>query len=166
MELMGTWSIAEMRDENPAFARDELDFFAFPAVAGGAGDPRELIGAAGDQYYSVASTCPDPEQAFRLVQGLIDEPAVAARVAEGRIPPVRGLRLSDPLLAKVAAAVEAAPSVQLWYDQYLAPELAETVKDVTQALLGLAITPEDAAAQLEQAARASRARELVAEKAR
>src|SRR5436190_21032279 len=44
MELMGTWSISAIKAENPTFYRDNLAFFPFPAVSGGAGDPRNLIG--------------------------------------------------------------------------------------------------------------------------
>ena len=51
------------------------------------------------------------------------------------------------------AIVENAGSVQLWYDQYLPPELGEVHKDTMQALFGLEITPEEAAARQEQAAK-------------
>ncbi len=45
-----------------------------------------------------------------------------------------------------------AASVQLWYDQYLPPELGEVHKDTMQALFGMEITPEEAAAAHESAA--------------
>jgi raffinose/stachyose/melibiose transport system substrate-binding protein len=59
--------------------------------------------------------------------------------------------LEDPILQRVMAMVENAASVQLWYDQYLPPELGEVHKDTMQALFGLEITPEEAAAQQENA---------------
>lgn len=45
-----------------------------------------------------------------------------------------------------------AQSVQLWYDQYLPPELGEVHKDTMQALFGMEVTPEQAATQHEEAA--------------
>ena len=60
--------------------------------------------------------------------------------------------LSYPqLLQKILTLVEQAPNVQLWYDQYLAPSVAEVHKDTSQALFALSITPEEAARQLQQA---------------
>jgi len=43
--------------------------------------------------------------------------------------------------------------VQLWYDQYLPPSVAEVHKDTSQALFALSMTPEEAAKTLEVAAR-------------
>ena len=65
-----------MKGENPTFYRDNLALFAFPAVTGGTGDPKDLIGTVGDNFYSVSSTCKDPANAFKLIQYLIDDKSV------------------------------------------------------------------------------------------
>lgn len=154
MELIGTWNISTVRGENPEFAENSLGFFAFPAVEEGVGDPRNVVGTAMDQAYHVSSACEHPEEAFMLAQYLIDDTSVDARIEAGRIPPVMGVaeKLSDPILQDVIAMVSEAPSVQLWYDQYLPPELGEVHKDTMQALFGLELTPEEAAAAHEAAA--------------
>ena len=157
MELMGSWMIPNARDENPAFAA-ELDFFPFPAIAGGRGDPGELVGSLGDQVYSVSTTCPHPDEAFALIQQLTDEAAVAERLQDGYLPPLKGVRMKDPLMQRLAELVQAAPRVQLWYDQYLPPEVGEAMKDAVQGLFSLSLSPEEAAAQIEAAAAAVRAR--------
>ena len=153
MELMGTWQIATYKDENPDFYENKLGFFAFPAVEGGEGDPSSVVGTVGDNYYHISSACPHPDEAFELLTYLIDDESVALRVETGRIPPVRGVAemIEDPVLQAVMAMVENAASVQLWYDQYLPPELGEVHKDTMQALFGLEITPEEAAAAHEEA---------------
>jgi raffinose/stachyose/melibiose transport system substrate-binding protein len=161
MELMGSWTLAQMRDENPAWVAD-LDFFPFPTVPDGQGDPAEAVGSLGDQVYSIASTCPYPEDAFALLQALADPAAMAERVREGYLPPIKGVRMKDPLMQRVANLVQSAPRVQLWYDQYLPPEVAETMKDLVQALFGLTVTPEQAAARLEAAAAAYRNKQRLA----
>ncbi len=153
MELMGTWQIATYKDENPDFYQNSLGFFPFPAVEGGAGDPSDVVGTVGDNYYHISSTCANPDEAFGVIQYLIDDESVTQRVASGRIPPVAGVAemLEDPVLQEVIGIVENAASVQLWYDQYLPPELGEVHKDTMQALFGLEITPEEAAQRQEEA---------------
>lgn len=154
MELMGSWQIATYKDENPDFYENNLGVFPFPAVEGGKGDPSSVVGTVGDNYYSISAACQYPDEAFKVIQYLIDDESVALRVESGRIPPVKGVAemLEDPILQEVITMVENAASVQLWYDQYLPPELGEVHKDTMQALFGLEITPEEAAARHEQAA--------------
>ncbi len=153
MELMGTWQIATYLDENPDFYENNLGFFGFPAVEGGEGDPSNVVGTVGDNYYHISPTCANPDEAFEVLTYLIDDESVAYRVETGRIPPVVGVSemLEDPILQNVMAMVENAASVQLWYDQYLPPELGEVHKDLMQALFGLELTPEEVAAQHEAA---------------
>lgn len=152
MELMGTWNISTIKAENPEFYENNLGFFPFPRIEGGLGDPASMVGTVGDNFYSISSTCPYPEEAFRLIQFLIDEKAVEKRGAAGRIPPVRSFRTEDPMLQGLLELLRKSPSVQLWYDQYLPPELGEVHKDIMQELFGLQITPEEAAAIMEDRA--------------
>ena len=147
MELMGSWNVSTVIGENPDFAENELGFFPFPAIEGGAGDPYNVVGTAMDNAYHISANCEYPEETFQLLQYLIDDTSVAARIEGGRIPPVMGVDelLTDPVLQGIMGVVSQAPSVQLWYDQYLPPELGEVHKDTMQALFGLEITPEEAA---------------------
>jgi raffinose/stachyose/melibiose transport system substrate-binding protein len=154
MELMGTWNIATVKAENPDFYENNLGFFAFPAVEDGMGDPSNVVGTVGDNYYHISAACENSDEAFAVIQYLIDDESVAFRVENGRIPPVVGVSemLEDPVLQEVMAMVENAASVQLWYDQYLPPELGEVHKDSMQALFGLELSPEESAAAHEAAA--------------
>jgi raffinose/stachyose/melibiose transport system substrate-binding protein len=154
MELMGTWQVSAIKGESPEFYAKNLDFFPFPAIEDGKGDPRNIVGTVGDNFYSVSATCPYPDEAFALIQTMIDDQSVALRARAGRVPPVKGFTTDDPVLRKIVALVQEAPHVQLWYDQYLPPEVAEVHKDTSQALFALTATPEEAARRLEQAARA------------
>ena len=152
MELMGTWEASTIRKENPAFYQ-KLDFFPFPSVPGGKGDPRDVVGTVGDSFLSISSQCQDKAAAFRLIQTMTDDAAMKGRVADDRIPPIKNVTLTDPLMKRVQALIEQAPSVQLWYDQELTPRLGERHKDLAQALFGLSITPEAAAQQMQEAAK-------------
>ncbi|MDR3517085.1 MAG: extracellular solute-binding protein [Azospirillaceae bacterium] len=152
MELMGSWEVATIRNENPAFL-DKLDFFAFPAVAGGKGDPRDLIGTLGDNFLSVSAQCPETSAAVNLVKTMTDDKAAQGRLDDRRMMPLKGLSVSDPLLKSINLLIGNAPNVQLWYDQELPPKLGEVHKDTTQALFGLSVTPEAAAQQMEDVAK-------------
>jgi raffinose/stachyose/melibiose transport system substrate-binding protein len=153
MELMGGWEASTIANEDPAFSK-KLDFFPFPSVPGGKGDPRDVIGTVGDGFLSVSTECKYPEQAFKLIQALTDDQSMQARVGDHKIPPVKNVQIDDPFLKRLQALIVDAPNVQLWYDQALPPALGELHKDTTQSLFGLSLTPEAAAQQMEAAAKA------------
>lgn len=153
MKLMGTWNIATVKDENEEFYKNNLDFSPFPSVEGGKGDPNNVIGTYGDNFYSISGTCKYPEEVFGLVQYLIDQEAVKERTACGRLSPVKNFKTDDPVLRQTLRLISKAPSVQLWYNQYLPPELGEKHKDTSQALFDGSMTPEEAAEAMENAAK-------------
>ncbi|KWZ46085.1 ABC transporter substrate-binding protein [Burkholderia savannae] len=157
MELMGGWEASTIQKENPAFYR-KLDFFPFPSMPGGKGDPRDVVGTVGDSFLSISAQCPERDGAFRLIRTMTDDASVQAKLADARIPPVKNLALSDPFLKRMQTLIAQAPNVQLWYDQELSPSLGERHKDISQALFGLSVTPEAAAAQMEDAAKAEAGR--------
>lgn len=152
MEVMGSWNLSIVQTENEEFAENRLGVMPFPAIEGGAGDPSNIVGTIGDNYYVIADACQHPEEAFRMIQYLIDDTAAEEREAIGRIPPLEGFETDDELLGEVFDLISGAESVQLWYDQYLPPELAEVHLETTQALYDLSMTPEEAAERMEAAA--------------
>ena len=151
MEVMGSWQLSTMRAENPEFAENSLSFFPFPAIEGGKGDPTSVVGTVGDNFYSISSACANPDVAFEFIQYMMDDETNAARIAGGKVPPVVGVAVSDARQQEIVDMIAGAASVQLWYDQYLPPELGEVHKDTMQALFGLELTPEEAAAAHEDA---------------
>lgn len=148
MVLMGTWTIGYVADEYPRFL-EVLDFFPFPTLGG---EEDGMIGTVGDNFYSVSSRCERPELAFKLIQYLIDDRAIDLRLDAGRYPPVADVKIENPLIAKVRDFVEGAPYIQLWYDQWLPPKLAEVHKDICRKVFSGAMTAEEAAWALEDAA--------------
>ncbi|WP_319533131.1 extracellular solute-binding protein [uncultured Cohaesibacter sp.] len=152
MELMGSWEFGSIENENPDFAK-HVGFFTFPAVEGGKGNPNNAIGTMGDNYISINADCPYQDAAFELLKFSTDDRAAELKMEDNKILPIKEANVSDPYLSDVMDAVAKAPSIQLWYDQELAPALAEVHKDTTQQLLGLSITPEEAAAKMEAMAK-------------
>lgn len=154
MYLMGSWANGTFVSENPA-VDEKIDFFNFPAIESGKGDPSNLIGTPGDNYYSVSRSCENPDLAVEFLKYLTDEKMAKELVAVGNIPPFTGAEedITDSKQRKTNELLQNAESVQLWYDQALPLELAEVHLNTTQALFGLQITPEEAANQWEAAAK-------------
>ena len=151
MTVMGTWEVSAAKNENPEFVK-KMDFFSFPTIPGGKGSSG-VIGTVGDNFYSVSRSCKYPDAAVDLVKAIVDDESVQARLADNRIVPVKGLKVTEPGQQRVLKMLADASNVQLWYDQELPPALGELHKDLVQSLLGLSITPEEAANRMEAAAK-------------
>ncbi|WP_300365793.1 extracellular solute-binding protein [Brachyspira sp.] len=148
MSISGSFLISSISSENPDFI-NKLDAFIFPIVEGGKGDPKELVGTIGDNFYSISSACKYPEEAFKLMMKFVDNEAVQGGLSIGKLPPVKDVKADSPIFTKIVNAINEASTVQLWYDQYLPAELAEVHKDTLQAMLAKTMTPEEACKQLE-----------------
>lgn len=153
MTLIGSWFVTTAGGENPEFV-EKVGFFTFPEIEGAAGDPKIVVGTIGDNMYHITSSCKYPDEAFEMMTYLLDDTAVAGRLATGRIPPLNGMTLDKPILQTIFANVEAAPDVQLWYDQALPPEVAQVHKNTSQEIFGKTLTPAEADKQLQEAMQA------------
>jgi raffinose/stachyose/melibiose transport system substrate-binding protein len=147
---MGSWFISSALSESPEFYA-KMGVFKFPRDEQGSGDPNTVIGTVGDNFYHVGSTSKNPAKAFELITRFIDDDAVRDALNNGRIPPVKGVTLQDPFLREVFAQVQAAPDMQIWYDQSLSPEVAEVHKVTSQEIFGGTLTSRAAAQQLQNA---------------
>jgi raffinose/stachyose/melibiose transport system substrate-binding protein len=150
MHIMGSWFNSSALTESSEFYA-KMGIFKFPRDEEGVGDTNTVIGTVGDNFYHIASSSKNPAKTFELITHLIDEEAVKDALDDGRIPPVKDVQLSDPILAELFAQVQAAPDMQLWYDQALSPEVADVHKITSQEIFGLTLTPQEAAQQLQDA---------------
>lgn len=157
MTVMGSWFVQTVKGENPDFY-DKVGFFLFPAIEGSSADPNIVVGTVGDNFYSVSGNCKDVEGAFTAITYLIDDIAVQERKEAGKIVPFKDFTSDDPILQTVLEKVQAAPAVQLWYDQYLPPEVADVHKSTSQEIFGKTMTPEDANAKMQEAIEAHNAK--------
>lgn len=74
-------------------------------------------------------------------------------VAAGQIPPIVGVddMITDPVSKSIIDAANKASAVQLWYDQYLNPTVANAHLDGNQEVFGLTMTPEEANQKMQAA---------------
>jgi len=143
MHIMGAWFVSQVDSENADFL-DKLGVFPFPAYENSTADQNIAIGTAGDNFYHVGTTSPSHQGAFDLIMQLLDEQAVVERIESGAVPPLHGIEPEVPLARDAVAIMQRAPAVQLWYDQFLPPEVGQAHLDTLQAIFGLTMTPEEA----------------------
>ncbi|TDO93875.1 carbohydrate ABC transporter substrate-binding protein (CUT1 family) [Halanaerobium saccharolyticum] len=154
MYLMGSWAYSGFKNEAPDMV-DQFNFFNFPEIKSGEGDPSNLVGTPGDNYYSVSTKAENKEAAVEFLHYLTDSKMGEELIAIGNIPPFRGVgeKIEDPIMKKIYNTSQKANHIQLWYDQTLPLELAQVHLNTTQALFGLEMTPEEAANKMEAAAK-------------
>lgn len=151
MILDGAWTVATYYNENSPIL-DSTKIFSFPVVEGGKGDPNNVVGTIGDNFYVVSSMSKAPEMSFELIKYLIDDTAVQQRIDAGKLPPTKNAYAANPLNKQILELMLKAPHIQLWYDQYLPSAMAELHKDQLQALIALEITPEEYDSAMENGA--------------
>jgi raffinose/stachyose/melibiose transport system substrate-binding protein len=150
MVLMGSWFNMQALSENPAFYA-KMGFFKFPRDEQGTGNPDTAFGTIGDNFYHVSASSKNQLKAFELITHLIDDEAVKDAVADGRIPPVKGVTLKDKNLTELSAMAQKAQELVLWYDQSLSFEVSEVHKRTSQQIFGNTLTPRAAAEKLQEA---------------
>lgn len=150
MELMGQWAPStEM--SNSASGKgigDDLGFFLFPAVEGGAGDVTDGMG--GGNGFAVGKDAPPEAVEFVKFLTSVENQTKVGEIGMG-LPVVKGSEagVTDPNLLLVQEARDKAVYFQLYYDQYLAPATGEVIKDAVQGLFAGTVTPEEVAQQLQ-----------------
>lgn len=152
MMLTGSWYTGTFSTDSPEFY-EKMDWFSFPAVDGSDADTSIQIGTIGDQFVSFNCEGEKLDVAFECASYYASDEAQQVMVENGKIPPTKDAEslVTDPISKKVLEAANNASSTQLWWDQYLAPEVAQVHLDTCQELFGLTMTPEEADAQLQAA---------------
>jgi len=152
MMLMSNAFVNAVRSEAPDFEK-KLDFFLFPTVTDGEGDPSNINGSTAP-VWSVSAKSKYPELAVELVKELTStETAQIYSDRTSALVGVKGIEYKDEYAKRLAASAEKASSFSWPYDQAMPPELAQQSLDTTQALFGLSMTPEEAANKVEQEAK-------------
>ncbi|GKU80644.1 extracellular solute-binding protein [Niallia sp. NCCP-28] len=151
MEIQGSWIIGNIRNEMPEFEK-KLGFFLFPAVEGGKGSAKDIVGGV-SPVFSVAEKSVNKDLAIELVKELgSKETAEEMANKNGGISAVRGVNYEDEYVKKINEVLESAEYMQTYYDQTLPTAVATEHLDTTQGIFGLSMTPEDAVKKVEKKA--------------
>jgi raffinose/stachyose/melibiose transport system substrate-binding protein len=154
MDLMGQWAPGAFNDNSvdKLGIGDNLGWFPFPMIEGGAGDPNDAVG--GGNGFAIGKNA-SPE-AIDFVKYLTRAESQTQCAQENFcIPVVVGgeAGLSDPLMITIQQSLAKAQYFQLYYDQALTPALGSVVNDSVQAIFAGTMTPEEAAQAIEDSAK-------------
>lgn len=151
IELQGQWAPAVQKEQSGKDLGDNLDWFAFPAVEGGKGKITDTMGGGGG--FAIGKDA--PPAAIDFVKFLVTVENQRKEVATGAVLPItKGAEdaVTDPRQKKVADAVAAATGFQLYLDQDYPPSVGSTINDTTAQLIAGAMSPEDVAKAVTEAA--------------
>lgn len=152
MLCCGSWYTGNFQADSPEFY-EKIGWFSFPAVDDSSADSSIQIGTVGDQFVSFNCTGEKLEAALEFASYWYTDEAIQMMVDNGKIPPIKGIEssITDGVTGSILDAVTNASSVQLWYDQYLPPAVANVHLDTCQEIFGLTMTPEEANQKLQTA---------------
>ncbi|MCE7945987.1 MAG: extracellular solute-binding protein [Chloroflexi bacterium CFX4] len=151
LELMGQWSPAVQAGSSQSGGiGEDLGWFPFPVVEGGAGNPNDVLGG-GDGFAVGAKAEPEVVEFLKY----ITSPDVQRRAAAIWVVPTVAAAedaLTDPVMQTIVKARNEAPYFQLYYDQFLPPAMGQVVNDSVEALFAGVFSPAEVAAAIEAAA--------------
>jgi xylobiose transport system substrate-binding protein len=158
MFLMGSWEYTNQAQRQPDFFKSgNLGFTTFPTLAGGAGDPRDIVGNPSN-YFSVRSGGRNTQTAIDfLIKTMNSDAYVTSLVNSGQVPAIKGVNTkfagspnADFLNFTYDMANNAPAFTQSW-DQALSPSVAAELLTNLQKLFLSAITPQQFADAMEKA---------------
>jgi raffinose/stachyose/melibiose transport system substrate-binding protein len=154
MELMGAWNpgvIASLTpDQKPL---PDLDWFAFPSIEGGAGEPGSILG--GVDGYSCSVKAPKAE-CTAFLNYIAKTDVQQAYYNAFHAPPVNSeaqKALTEPYLKSVLAAYNKAPFVSQWLDTVYGQNVGNALNTAVVNLLAGKGSPQDVVNAVKTAAK-------------
>ena len=154
MELMGQWSPDTQRSnsESGEGLGEDLGWFPFPVVEGGAGNADDVLG--GGDGFAVGANAPD--ETIDFLRFILNEENQRSMAEQGLVVPVIAgvddLFEDNPVTSAIVNARNSAPYFQLYYDQFLPPAMGVAVNDAVETLFAGTGTAEEAAQAIEDSA--------------
>ena len=153
MQLMGSWLYGRQKSKSKdgiGLTDDELGWFPFPMVEGGAGTAEETLGGINGWLFHKSA----PPEAVDFVKYFLSKEVQEDMAKRGWIIPVaRGAdaAIADPFQSEHSARIANSPYHQIFYDQMLGPDVGLVVNDMAAELAVGNVSPEDAAAEIQDA---------------
>ena len=154
MDLMGQWLLSMQRPNSTSgkgLAEEDIGILSFPVVPGGKGKATDTLGGINGWLVSKSA----PPEAIDFLK-FFSQQKYAKETAEkaAYIPVVKGSEsaFTDPLFKRLADDLSKTTYHQNFFDQDLGPSVGRVVNDVSVAVAAGQMTPEAAAAAIQEAA--------------
>lgn len=147
MHLMGSWEYSTQLGKAPEFAKKDLGWANFPTVAGGVGDPADVVGNP-TNYWSINSRTKHKDAAIAFLKTMASKSYAQALVDNGDVPTTSNAAsmLSGSPNPQFATdqynMVQKAPSFTLSWDQALVSRIATPLLTELSKLFAGKSTPE------------------------
>jgi raffinose/stachyose/melibiose transport system substrate-binding protein len=154
MMLMGQWTPgaqAQYSESGEGIGDENMGFFSFPAIEGGAGNAGDVLG--GGDGFAVGANAPDETIDFLKFITSVENQRAGAEIFI--VPVVGGAEdavAEDPIMQSILEARNGAPYFQLYYDQFLPPAVGGAVNDAVETIFAGTATAEEAAQAIEESA--------------
>ncbi|OSP53920.1 ABC transporter substrate-binding protein [Pseudoruegeria sp. SK021] len=155
LHLMGEWDYLPMRGRSQSgegLPDDQLAIIAFPAIVDPVSAGGDSVTLGGMNGWAVTSDAAPGTVDFLTFMLNRDHQEEVAR--EGIFIPIvkgAGEALENPFFQQVAQDIAASSYHQIFLDQFLGASVGATVNDISADLAQGVITPEEAAAQVQEA---------------
>ncbi|MCX5570140.1 extracellular solute-binding protein [Kaistia nematophila] len=136
--------------DGKGLAKDQIGTFAFPLVAGGAGQPTDTMGGINGWVLTKNA----PPEAVEFAAFLTNPDSQKLMAAKNLIIPAAvgvGDAVGEPLIKNAAQGLAASTWHQNFLDQDLGPAVGRVVNDVSVEIVSGQMSPEDAAQQIQDA---------------
>jgi raffinose/stachyose/melibiose transport system substrate-binding protein len=154
MDLMGQWLLSMQGPNSTSgkgLAEEDIGILSFPVVPGGKGKATDTLGGVNGWLVSKSA----PPEAIDFLK-FFSQQKYAKETAEkaAYIPVVKGSEsaFTDPLFKRLADDLSQTTYHQNFFDQDLGPSVGRVVNDVSVAVAAGQMTPEAAAAAIQEAA--------------
>ena len=154
MDLMGQWLLSMQGPNSTSgkgLAEEDIGILSFPVVPGGKGKAADTLGGINGWLVSKSA----PPEAIDFLK-FFSQPKYAKETAEkaAYIPVVKGSEsaFTDPLFKRLADDLSKTTYHQNYFDQDLGPSVGRVINDVSVAVAAGQMTPEAAAAAIQEAA--------------
>ncbi|MFD8597844.1 extracellular solute-binding protein [Kitasatospora sp. NPDC059646] len=135
MELQGDWnpSVMQALAADPSY-KDQLGWFPFPAVTGGAGDPSVALGG-GDGFSCTVKRAADCAQVLKYLTGAdVQTELINSGAATIPVNPAAVGAIKDPLVKQIYDYNAKASYVQVYFDVALPTAVGQALNDAAADL--------------------------------
>lgn len=154
MHLMGDWDYGAMKDNSASKAGipdEQLGILPFPTIEGGAGDASDTLGGINGWLFHKNA----PDAAVKFMEWYTSAEVAARFGNAGFFIPIAagaGDGMTNPFKVQIAQNINNAHWHAIFFDQELGPQIGGVVNDISAELAGNALTADEAAELVEEAA--------------
>ena len=156
MMLHGSWQTSAMKNDSDEWYTTNIGYFGFPKHDSSTAEQNIVVGTSiGNGFcFNTGDDADLLKACFVLATQYYNGETYRQEMLDtGSIPSIEGMgdNITDSCMQQVWKDFSSAANVQLWYDQYLPPEVGEAHKNTCQEIFGLIKTPEQANQELQDA---------------